>query len=58
MGIVKAFGKQDLAGASAAWQQVIAIAPDSPEAQAAKKALDGLEQAHPGGAPPVGASGS
>ncbi len=58
MGIVKAFGKQDLAGASAAWQQVIAIAPDSPEAQAAKKALDGLEQAHPGGGPPSGASGS
>jgi len=58
MGIVKAFGKQDLAGASAAWQQVIAIAPDSPEAQAARKALDGLEQAHPGGSPPSGATGS
>ncbi len=42
MGIVKAFGKQDLAGASAAWQQVIATAPDSPEAQAARKALEGL----------------
>lgn len=49
MGIVKAFGKQDLAGASEAWKQVIAIAPNSPEAQAAKKALDGLQQAHPGG---------
>ena len=49
MGIVKAFGKQDLAGASAAWQQVIATAPDSPEAQAARKALEGLQQAHPGG---------
>lgn len=49
MGIVKAFGKQDLAGASAAWQQVIATAPNSPEAQAAKKALDGLQQAHPNG---------
>ncbi len=59
MGIVKAFGKQDLAGAAAAWQQVIATAPDSPEAQAAKKALDGLQQAHPGGpAAPPGASGS
>jgi tetratricopeptide (TPR) repeat protein len=56
MGIVKAFGKQDLAGASAAWQQVIATAPDSPEAQAAKKALEGLQQAHPGG-PAAGASG-
>ena len=50
MGIVKAFGKQDLAGAAAAWHQVIAIAPDSPEGQAAKKALDGVNQAHPGGA--------
>lgn len=48
MGIVKAFGKQDLAGASASWQQVIAIAPDSPEGQAARKALDGVAQAHPG----------
>ena len=50
MGIVRAFGKQDLAGAAEAWQQVIAIAPDSPEGQAAKKALDGVSQAHPGGA--------
>lgn len=58
MGIVKAFGKQDLAGASAAWQQVIATAPDSPEAQAAKKALEGVAQAHPGGQPPAGTPGS
>jgi tetratricopeptide (TPR) repeat protein len=57
MGIVKAFGKQDLAGAAAAWQQVIATAPDSQEAQAAKKALEGLQQAHPGG-PASGAPGS
>lgn len=56
MGIVKAFGKQDLAGASAAWQQVIATAPNSPEAEAAKKALEGLQQAHPG--PSGGTSGS
>ncbi len=57
MGIVKAFGKQDLAGASAAWEQVIATAPGSPEAQAATKALEGLKQAHPGGGPAPGASG-
>lgn len=56
MGIVKAFGKQDLSGAAAAWQQVIATAPDSQEAQAARKALDGLQQAHPGG--PSAASGA
>lgn len=54
MGIVKAFGKQDLAGASAAWQQVIATAPNSQEAQAARKALEGLQQAHPGGGPTGG----
>jgi tetratricopeptide (TPR) repeat protein len=44
-GIVLAFGKQDLAGAQAAWQQVVALAPDSPEGQAAKRALDGVEAA-------------
>jgi tetratricopeptide (TPR) repeat protein len=50
MGIVKAFGKQDLQGASEAWQQVLKIAPDTPEAQAAKRALDSLQSAHPGAA--------
>jgi len=50
-GIVLAFGKQDLAGAEAAWKQVIAIAPDSPEAQAARKGLEGIAAAgHPAGA--------
>ncbi len=47
VGIVRAFGKQDLDGASQAWQQVIALAPDSPEGQAAKRALDSLRSAHP-----------
>lgn len=56
LGIVRAFGKQDLAGAGQAWNQVVALAPaDSPEARAAKQALDGLKSAHPelspGGAP-------
>ena len=45
-GIVRAFGKQDLEGAQAAWEQVIAIAPDGPEGQAAKRALDSLRSAH------------
>jgi tetratricopeptide (TPR) repeat protein len=53
VGIVKAFGKQDLDGAYQAWQQVIAIAPDGPEAQAAKRALDSLRSAH---TPPEGAA--
>ena len=50
LGIVKAFGKQDLEGAESAWQQVIQMAPDSPEGQSAKRALDSLRAAHPGGA--------
>jgi tetratricopeptide (TPR) repeat protein len=51
LGIVQAFGKQDLAGAAESWRQVVALAPDSPEGQAAKKALDGLEAAHSPGSP-------
>jgi tetratricopeptide (TPR) repeat protein len=47
VGIVKAFGKQDLDGALQAWQQVMQIAPDSPEGQSAKRALDALRSAHP-----------
>ncbi|MGE5244690.1 MAG: tetratricopeptide repeat protein [Betaproteobacteria bacterium] len=48
VGIVRAFGKQDLEGAAQAWEKVLQIAPDSPEGQAAKRALDGLRSAHPG----------
>lgn len=47
MGIVRAFGKQDLEGAAQAWQQVVDLAPDSPEGRAAKQALDGMRAAHP-----------
>jgi tetratricopeptide (TPR) repeat protein len=54
IGIVKAFGKQDLDGAAAAWQEVIKIAPDSREGQAAKRALESLQSAHPA---PTGAQG-
>ncbi|BCS31478.1 hypothetical protein TBR22_A06790 [Luteitalea sp. TBR-22] len=56
LGIVRAFGKQDLAGAGEAWQKVLELAPaDSPEARAAKQALDGLKAAHPEtGAPATG----
>ncbi len=43
VGIVRAFGKNDLAGASKAWQEVVAISPDSPEGQAAKKGLEGVK---------------
>jgi tetratricopeptide (TPR) repeat protein len=52
VGIVRAFGKQDLAGAQEAWQAVLKVAPDSPEGQAARRALDSLNSAHPGGSTP------
>jgi len=51
VGIVKAFGKQDLDGAAQAWREVIQHAPDSPEGQAAKRALDSLQSAHPAATP-------
>jgi cytochrome c-type biogenesis protein CcmH/NrfG len=47
LGIVRAFGKQDLNGAAAAWQKVIELAPDSPEGRTAKQALDNMKAAHP-----------
>jgi cytochrome c-type biogenesis protein CcmH/NrfG len=47
IGIVRAFAKQDLAGAAAAWQKVVDMAPDTPEARAARQALEGLRTAHP-----------
>jgi tetratricopeptide (TPR) repeat protein len=47
VGIVRAYGKQDLPGAEEAWNQVVQIAPDSPEGQQAKRALDALKSAHP-----------
>ena len=45
VGIVRAFGKNDLAGAAKAWEAVVAISPDSPEGQAAKKGLEGVRNA-------------
>jgi tetratricopeptide (TPR) repeat protein len=49
-GIVRAFGKQDLAGASESWKRVVELAPTSPEGQAATRALEGIASAgHPGG---------
>jgi tetratricopeptide (TPR) repeat protein len=47
IGIVRAFGKQDLDGAEKAWQRVIDVAPNTPEAQAATKMLQALRSAHP-----------
>ena len=46
LGIVKAFGLQDLEGATAAWERVLEVAPDGPEARAARDALSRLQTAH------------
>jgi len=46
-GIVLAFGKQDLEGAAKTWQRVIQLAPNTPEGQAAKRALEAMKSAHP-----------
>jgi tetratricopeptide (TPR) repeat protein len=47
-GIVLAFGKQDLAAAAEEWKKVVELAPDSPEGQAARRALEGVASAHAG----------
>jgi cytochrome c-type biogenesis protein CcmH/NrfG len=47
IGIVRAFGKQDLKGATEAWQRVLASAPGTEEARAAQQALEGVKSAHP-----------
>jgi tetratricopeptide (TPR) repeat protein len=47
VGIVRAFGKQDLEGAAKAWERVLEVAPGSDEAARAKQGLDGLRSAHP-----------
>ena len=48
VGIVRAFGKQDLRGAADAWQRALDSAPPgSDESKAAQQALEGLKAAHP-----------
>ena len=56
-GIVLAFGKRDLKGATDAWEKVVQIAPDSPEAQAAKQGLQGIAAAAGRGGAPAPAAG-
>ncbi len=50
-GIVLAFGKENLSGAADQWKRVVELAPDSPEGQAARRALEGVAAAHAGEAP-------
>jgi len=47
VGVVRAFGKQDLKGAAAIWESLLKISPDTAEGQAARRALDSLKSAHP-----------
>ncbi len=60
IGVVRAFGKQDLKGAATIWQQVVEIAPQSAEGQAAKRMIDAVRSAHPDtpGAPGAGGAGA
>lgn len=46
LGVVRAFGKQDLKGATEVWQRLVEIAPESPEGRQARQALDSLSSAH------------
>jgi tetratricopeptide (TPR) repeat protein len=45
-GIVLAFGKENLSAAAEEWKKVVELAPDSPEGQAARRALEGVAAAH------------
>lgn len=47
-GIVLAFGKENLQAAAEEWKKVVALSPDSPEGQAARRALEGVAAAHAG----------
>ena len=47
VGVVRAWGKQDLEGAAKAWERVIQVAPNSEEAARAKQGLEGIRAAHP-----------
>ena len=47
-GIVLAFGKEDLPAAAEEWKKVVALAPESAEGQAARRALEGVAAAHAG----------
>jgi tetratricopeptide (TPR) repeat protein len=53
-GIIRAFGKRDLAGAQASWEKVVKVAPNTPEALRAQQGLDGLRASQGAG----GATGS
>jgi Tfp pilus assembly protein PilF len=55
IGVVRAFGKQDLAGATKIWQQVAEMAPGTAEGQAARRMIEAVRSAHPEAGAPAGA---
>jgi tetratricopeptide (TPR) repeat protein len=55
-GVVRAFGKSDLAGAGVSWQKVVDLAPDSEEGKRARQGLEGLKGGH-AAAPADGSAG-
>lgn len=60
IGVVRAWGKQDLEGAAKAWEKVIEVAPNSEEAARARQGLEGIRAAHPAasGGPAAGRGSS
>jgi tetratricopeptide (TPR) repeat protein len=48
IGVVRAFAKQDLEGATQAWKQVVELAPGTQEARVAQRALETISGAHQG----------
>ena len=46
LGVVRAFGKQDLKGATEVWRRLVEIAPESTEGRQARQALEALSTAH------------
>src|SRR4029453_3132583 len=46
LGVVKAFGKQDLKGATEVWRRLVEVAPESQEGLKARQALESLSAGH------------
>ncbi len=53
VGIVRAYGKDDLPGAVKAWQRVVELSPDTPEGKVARQALEAVRNSHPNLANPA-----
>jgi Flp pilus assembly protein TadD len=49
-GIVLAFGREDLRGATEMWKQVVQVSADTPEGEMARRLLEGVATAHAGDA--------